>query len=69
MSVKLNHGDRPGFWRLSWAARLAGVTAEAFEAASLAGTIPVRVERLSSRLALVRVEELNNWLQSKGNNS
>ena len=67
MTMKPNPGDRPGFWRLSQAARLAGITAEAFEAASLAGTIPVRVERLSSRLALVRVEEFSAWLQSKGN--
>jgi hypothetical protein len=61
-------GDRPGFWRLGYAARRASVTPEAFEAASKAGTIPVRVERLSPKLALVRVEEFNNWLQSKGNN-
>lgn len=58
-------GDRPGFWRLGAAARLAGITPEAFEAASKAGRIPVAVERLSPKLALVRLEELNRWL--KGN--
>lgn len=58
-----NQGDRPGFWRLSYAAQKAGITPESFEAASKAGTIPVRVERVSPRLALVRIEELNNWLK------
>lgn len=56
-------GDRPGFWRLSYAAKEAGITPESFEAASKAGTIPVRVERVSPRLALVRIEELQAWLK------
>ena len=57
------HNDRPGLWRLSYAARQAGLTPEAFEAGAKAGTIPVRVERIGPRLAYVRIEELDNWLK------
>ena len=61
--MKKTHDDRPGLWRLGHAARLAGLTPEAFEAGAKAGTIPVRVERIGPRLAYVRAEELNRWLK------
>lgn len=61
------HNDRPGLWRLSHAARLAGLTPEALEAASKAGTIPVRVERLGPRSAYVRAEDFSLWLKGDQN--
>ena len=61
--MKEHPDDRPGFWRLSHCARLAGMSPEAFEAAAKAGRIPVAVERVSERLALVRVEQFQNWLR------
>ncbi len=61
--MKDPHNDRPGLWRLGHAARLAGLSPESFEAASKAGTIPVRVERIGPRSAYVRVEEFNRWLK------
>jgi hypothetical protein len=65
--MKQTHNDRPGLWRLSYAARLAGVTPEAFEAGAKAGTIPVRVERIGPRLAYVRAEEFTRWLKGAEN--
>ena len=44
-----SHSDRPGLWRLGMAARKAGLTPDAFETASQAGAIPVRVIKLSER--------------------
>lgn len=58
-----NHDDTPELWRLSAAARRAGMSPEAFERASRAGTIPVNVIRTSRRMAYVRRGELETWLK------
>ena len=58
-------GDRPGFWRLGYCASRAGLSPAAFEAAARAGRIPVEVVRVSPRLALVRVNQFENWLQGE----
>lgn len=58
------HSDRPGLWRLGMAARKAGLTPDAFEAASQAGAIPVRVLQLSERGRYVPAAEFQAWLNS-----
>lgn len=58
-----HHDDAPGLWRLSAAARRAGMSPEAFERACRAGTIPVAVIRTSERRAYVRIAELETWLK------
>ena len=65
--MKSPHNDRTGFWRLSHAARMAGITPEALEAASKAGKIPVSVERIGPRNAYVRAEEFSLWLKGDQN--
>jgi hypothetical protein len=63
IEINTPHNDRPGLWRLGYAARLAGMTPQSFEAASKAGRLPVHVERFGPRLAYVRAAEFTQWLK------
>ncbi len=64
MKTNRNHADAPGLWRLGVAAHKAGLSPDAFEAASLAGTIPVRVMKLGPRSRYVPAAEFKQWLDS-----
>jgi hypothetical protein len=64
MRQKPQHADAPGLYRLGPAARRAGLTPDAFQAGSTAGTIPVRVLQISERGRYVPAAEFRAWLES-----
>jgi hypothetical protein len=61
-----NLEDRAGLWRIAPAATKLGISPDALEAASLAGTIPIEVLRIGPRsLRYVRFSELQAFLAAR----
>ena len=65
--MKQDPNDQPGFWRLTYGARLAGLTPQALEAGCASGAIPVECIRLSERVAIVRAADMSAWLKGNEN--
>lgn len=59
---KTEPDDKPGLWRLSVAARMAGMPVASFRDACLNGRIPVELIVVSERASFVRVSQFKNWL-------
>jgi hypothetical protein len=61
------HSDRPGLYRLAFAAQRVGMPPATFEEACTAGQIPIQIIRISPRLAFVRAAELSAFLKGNQN--
>jgi hypothetical protein len=60
-----SYPSSPDFWRLSTAARMAGISPDVLARACATGAIPVTMVELGPRSRFVKVSEFNAWRAGK----